>query len=125
MQRYLTDRKRASGLGSAQTGTEQFWQQSVLGTALLVLTPLFLFMVGGQLGNPHQEVVTYFSQPFPAIVSALMFVVGFIHYKNGARVLIEDYVQGLARKVWIIVVNCISYAAIAAALYALALLILQ
>ncbi|MGB1360444.1 MAG: succinate dehydrogenase, partial [Paracoccaceae bacterium] len=35
--RYLTDRKRATGLGSAKTGTAHFWAMKVSSAALLVL----------------------------------------------------------------------------------------
>ena len=33
--RYLTDRKRADGLGSAKTGTAHFWAMKVSSVALL------------------------------------------------------------------------------------------
>jgi succinate dehydrogenase / fumarate reductase membrane anchor subunit len=53
-------------------------------------------------------------------VALLTFVVGLVHFKNGVTVLIEDYVQGLACKIWIIVMTCVSYAAIATAIFAIA-----
>ena len=33
---YLTDRKRAAGLGSAKNGTEHFWNMTVSSYALCV-----------------------------------------------------------------------------------------
>ncbi len=48
------------------------------------------------LGQPYEEVVAYYSRPFPAIVAALtILVVGFVHFRNGVQVLIEDYTDGL------------------------------
>lgn len=117
---YLTDRKRAVGLGSAKTGTEHHWQMMVSSVALLGLIPLFLFNFGGIVGAPYAEVVAYYSRPFPAIVAALTFVVGFIHFKQGVQVLIEDYVHGFARKALIIGMICLSYAAAATGLFAIA-----
>ena len=117
---YLTDRKRAVGLGSAKTGTEHHWQMMVSSVALLGLIPLFLFTFGGIVGAPYAEVVAYYSRPFPAIVAALTFVVGFIHFKQGVQVLIEDYVHGFARKALIIGMICLSYAAAATGLFAIA-----
>lgn len=117
---FLTDRKRAVGLGSAKTGTGHFWAMKVSSVALLVLVPLFVFMVGPMLGKPHAEVIAYFSRPFPAIVCALTMIVGFKHFADGAQVLIEDYVHGLAQKVLIIGVICLSYAAAATGLFAIA-----
>ena len=71
------------------------------------------------IGAPYAEVAAYYARPFPAVVAALTFVVGFMHFKNGAQVLIEDYSDGLTRKVLIAAVVCLSYAAAAAALFAL------
>ena len=76
--RFLTDRKRAVGLGSAKTGTAHFWAMKVSSVALLLLLPLFVFTFGPMLGQPHEEVVAYFARPFPAIVAALTLVVGFV-----------------------------------------------
>ena len=44
--RYLTDRKRAIGLGSAKSGTAHFWAMKVSSVALLILVPLFIFTFG-------------------------------------------------------------------------------
>lgn len=121
---FLTDRKRAIGLGSAKTGTEHFWSMQISSVALLILIPLFVFTFGPMLGEPHDEVLAHFSRPFPSIVAALTLTVGFMHFKNGAQVLIEDYVDGLARKVAIIAVICLSYAAAASGLFAIARLAL-
>jgi succinate dehydrogenase / fumarate reductase membrane anchor subunit len=117
---YLTDRKRAAGMGSAKTGTEHFWLMKVSSVALLLLIPLFVFTFGPMLGEPHEVVLTYFARPFPAIVAALTIGVTFMHFKNGAQTLIEDYVHGTAQKVTIILVVCLSYAAAATGLFAIA-----
>ena len=116
---FLTDRKRATGMGSAKSGTAHFWGMTQSAVALLILVPLFVFTFGSILGAPYEEVVAYFARPFPSIVAGLTITVGFIHFKNGAQVAIEDYCGGLTRKVLIIAVNCIAYAAIAAGLFAL------
>ena len=118
--RFLTDRKRAVGLGSAKTGTAHFWAMKVSSVALLILVPLFVFTFGPMLGEPHEEVVAYFARPFPAIVAALTLVVGFMHFKDGVQVLIEDYVHGTMQKVLIILMICLCYAAAATGLFALA-----
>jgi succinate dehydrogenase / fumarate reductase membrane anchor subunit len=116
---YLTDRKRAAGLGSSKTGTEHFWHMQVSSVALAVLIPLFVITFGRILGAPYPEVLAYFARPFPAIITGLTLVVGFIHFKNGAQVMIEDYAQGTTRKALIIGVTCLCYASIAAGLFAL------
>ncbi|WP_420557188.1 succinate dehydrogenase, hydrophobic membrane anchor protein [Roseovarius sp.] len=122
--RYLTDRKRAMGLGSAKSGVHHFWAMKVQSVALLILIPLFVFTFGGILGGSFEEVTAYYARPFPAIVAALTLVVGFKHFADGCQVLIEDYVHGTAQKVTIILVTCLSYGAMATGLFAIARLAL-
>ena len=118
--RYLTDRKRAMGMGSAKTGTEHFWAMKLSSVALLILVPLFVFTFGTVVGEDHATVVGYFGHPVPALIAALTLIVGFEHFKSGAQVLIEDYVHGVAQKLWIIGITCLSYAAMATGLFAIA-----
>ena len=117
---YMTDRKRAEGLGSAKEGTHHFWSMQISSVALVILVPLFVFTFGPMLGEPHAEVVAYFARPFPAIVAALTLTVGFMHFKNGVQVLIEDYSDGFTRKALLVATICLSYAAAATGLFALA-----
>ena len=88
--RYLTDRKRATGLGSAKSGTEHHWSMTVSSGALLVLIPLFIFTFGPMLGASYEEVTAYFARPFPAVVAALTIIVTFRHFAGGVQALIED-----------------------------------
>jgi succinate dehydrogenase membrane anchor subunit len=121
---YVTDRKRATGLGSAHHGTEHHWRMTVTSVALLILVPLFIFTFGSALGRPYDEVAVYYARPFPAIVAALTIVVGFLHFRGGVQIAIEDYVGGLARRFLIVAFICISYAAAATGLFAIARLAL-
>ena len=94
---YLTDRKRAAGLGSAKTGTAHAWSMKVSSVALLILIPFFVFTFG----------------------CALTLLVGFKHFNDGVQVLIEDYVHGLSQKVAIILMTCLSYGAAAVGVFAI------
>ena len=117
--RYLTDRKRATGLGSAKSGTEHHWSMTVSSGALLVLIPLFIFTFGPMLGASYEEVTAYFARPFPAVIAALTIIVTFKHFAGGVQALIEDYVHGLSQKIAIVAMTCVSYAAMAVGLYAI------
>lgn len=116
---YLTDRKRAEGLGSAKRGTQHYWSMIQSSVGLLILVPLFVFTFGPVLGAPYEEVLAYYSRPVPAIIAALTLTVGWLHFKNGAQTMLEDYARGMSLKVALIVLTCISYAALAAGLFAL------
>ncbi|MEZ5685185.1 MAG: succinate dehydrogenase, hydrophobic membrane anchor protein [Paracoccaceae bacterium] len=122
--RYLTARKRAEGKGASGTGTEHHWYMTMSAVALAFLVPTFLYVFGSTLGQPLEEVVATFSRPFPALLTALVTVVGMRHFAKGAQMLIEDYAQGTARKAGIIIAYSIAYAVTAVVLYALAKLTL-
>ncbi|GFE48815.1 succinate dehydrogenase [Roseobacter cerasinus] len=116
---YLTDRKRAVGMGSAKSGTEHHWSMTVSSGALLILIPLFVFTFGPMLGASYEEVTDYFNRPFPAVVAGLTIIVTFKHFAGGVQALLEDYVHGLAQKISIVLMTCVSYAAMAVGLYAI------
>ncbi|MDF1871802.1 succinate dehydrogenase, hydrophobic membrane anchor protein [Vannielia sp.] len=116
---FLTDRKRATGLGSAKSGTEHHWHMSISSYALVILTPLFLLTFGPQLGNSHEEVVAHFSRAWPAVITGLMIVVGMWHFRQGFQSIIDDYMRGLTRKLSIIALVCVSYGLMAAGIFAL------
>ncbi|MCA1337616.1 succinate dehydrogenase, hydrophobic membrane anchor protein [Pseudooceanicola marinus] len=117
--RYLTDRKRAVGMGASKTGTEHHWFMQVTSFALLPLVILFVFTFGCALGGSYEEVVAYYSRPFPAIVALLTLWVGMMHFKSGAQMAIEDYVHGMKGRLTIIAVTCLAYAIAATGTYAL------
>lgn len=117
---YMTDLKRATGHGSAREGTARHWWMTKSSVGLLILLPFFIYTFGKMLGQPHDAVLDYFSRPFPSIVAALMIVVGFMHFKNGIKMVIEDYSHGLTREVLILLTTCLSYGAAATGLFALA-----
>lgn len=121
---FMTDRKRAVGMGSAKTGTEHHWHMQISSYALIILVPLFMFTVGPVVGDPHDSVVAHFGRPFVAIITGLTLIVGFNHFRHGVQVLIEDYVHGAARKLLIITMICVSYGAMGVGLFALAKLAL-
>ena len=117
---YMTSMKRARGHGSAREGTKRHWAMTKSSVALIILLPFFLYTFGSILGASHEEVLAHFSRPFPALVTALMIAVGFMHFKTGIQMVIEDYVHGTKREYLIIATTCLSYAAAAVGLFALA-----
>lgn len=118
--RYLTPRKSAEGMGAARTGTRAHWFMTMSSVALTILTPCFLIMFGRAIGRDQQGVIEMFAQPFPALVTALLAVVGMRHFAKGAQMMIEDYAAGVTREALVILVNCIAYAVIAVVLFAIA-----
>ena len=117
---YMTSMKRARGHGSAREGTKRHWAMTKSSVALIILLPFFLYTFGSTLGSSHEEVLAHFARPFPALVTALMLAVGFMHFKTGIQMVIEDYTDGFTRELLIILTTCLSYGAAAVGLFALA-----
>lgn len=117
--RYLTDRKRAEGKGSAHAGTEHHWYMQASAVGLAVIVPLFVLAVGRGLRGSYQDMWAHFSQPWVAIVCGLTLLVGMRHFAKGATMMIEDYARGTMRKALIIFVISLSYVVTAAGLFAL------
>lgn len=118
--RYLTARKRAEGKGASHTGTEHHWHMTVSAVALAFMVPSWLYIFGKALGQSQEVVVATFGRPFPAILTALVLVVGMRHFANGATMMIEDYARGTARKMAVIFVYSLSAVIVASGLFALA-----
>lgn len=118
--RYITDRKRAEGKGSAHTGTEHAWYMHVSAIALAFLVPIFVIAFGRVLGGTREEVLSFFGNPFIAILSGLTLFVGMRHFAKGAQIMIEDYTHGSTRKGLVIATISLSYIVIATGLFALA-----
>ncbi|MDA7964049.1 succinate dehydrogenase, hydrophobic membrane anchor protein [Ruegeria sp.] len=116
---YLTDRKRAQGNGAGRQGTHHHWQMMVSSTALVFLVPLFVFTFANGLGGTYEEVLAYYSRPFPAIITALTLVFGTIHLMREAQAAVEDYVHGVAEKLTLMAVTGFAYTVIAVGLFAL------
>lgn len=118
--RYLTARKRAEGKGAAGTGTEHHWAMTMTSVGLAFLVPAWLYIFGSALGGTRAEVVATFARPFPAIVTALILVVGMRHFAMGATMMIEDYARGTTRKLLIIGAVSLAWVIAATGLFALA-----
>ena len=80
----------------------------VSSVALLILIPLFVFTFGTIVGEDYATVTAYFAHPFPALIAALTLIVGFEHFQWRSGV-DRRLVHGLAQKITIILIKCISY----------------
>jgi succinate dehydrogenase / fumarate reductase, membrane anchor subunit len=118
--RYLTDRKRAVGRGAAHSGTEHHWSMTLSSVALAFMVPSWIYVFGTALGQNRLAVLDTFARPFPAILTALVLVIGMRHFAKGATMAIEDYARGTARKLLVIFVTSLAGVTVATGLFALA-----
>ena len=117
--RYLTPRKRAVGKGSAHAGTHHHWSMTMSSVALAFMVPTWMYLFGSALGQNRADVVTAFSHPFTAILTALILVIGMRHFAMGAAMMIEDYSRGTTRKILVMFVTALATVVAATGLYAL------
>lgn len=118
--KFMTDRKRALGMGSGRDGTRHHWQMMVSSMAMVLIAPIAVITLGLGLGGTHEEVLAYFSKPIPALLMALSLVVVVRHVTFEVLEAIEDYVHGLTGKLALVAVTGIGYGLIAVGLFALA-----
>ena len=91
----------------------------VSSVALAFMMPAWIFIFGNALGSGYDAALATMSRPFPAILTALVLIVGMMHFHKGGRVMIEDYTAGTTRKVLIMAYVGFSYVMIACGLFAL------
>ncbi len=118
--RFLTARQRAEGRGSAHAGVEHHWSMTVSSVALALLMPVWVVILGRTIGGTQAEVQAAFANPFMAILTALVLVVGMRHFAMGATTLIEDYWRGGTRRALIMLAYFAASVIAATGLFALA-----
>lgn len=100
-----TPSKRVRGLGSAKDGTHHWWMQRL--TAILMI-PLCIWFVASILYlavNGGQSIGSWFSNPFHALASIVLFSAAFYHAKLGMQVVIEDYIHCHCAKTAMLIAN--------------------
>ena len=84
-----------------KTGTPHHKAMKFSSMVLVLMTPVFLLTITPLMGEQHEFVLSKLKQPLYALIVAVTFTVGLLHFKSGVQVLIEDYVHGKMTKVWI------------------------
>ena len=102
-----------------KTGTPHHKAMKFSSMVLVLMTPVFLLTIAPLMGEQHEFVLSKLKQPLYALIVAVTFTVGLLHFKSGIQVLIEDYVHGKMTKVWINFSIVLSYTLIGLTLFAL------
>jgi succinate dehydrogenase / fumarate reductase membrane anchor subunit len=111
---------RVRNLGSAKSGTSDFWRQRVTAIATALLTIPVIIIVLSLAGRNHAATAQILGSPLVAIIFALFIIAGVVHMKIGMQVIIEDYVHDEKIKLVAIIANIFFSTAVAlASLYAI------
>ena len=109
-------------MSAGKSGTRHFLGMTISSLVLLILMPLFVATIGPVIGENYEVVRSCFSRPFPAMIASVTLVL--IHFKSGVITLIEDYVDGSSRNLWMFFASFISYLSIGLVLFSFARLAL-
>ena len=96
---------RVRGLGSARTGTEEFWLQRVTAIAGIPLTIAGLSLVISLTGRSYPAVKQILASPLVAVLLILFILANVVHMKIGIQVVIEDYVYHKNQKFTLLMLN--------------------
>jgi succinate dehydrogenase / fumarate reductase membrane anchor subunit len=96
---------RVLGLGSAKSGTEDFWHQRVTAIANVPLTLAGLFLVISLTGRSYPAVKQILGSPLVAVLLMLFVISNVLHMKIGVQVVIEDYVHDKTQKLTLVIIN--------------------
>lgn len=105
MSRLQTALARARGLGTAASGTTDFWRQRLTSVLGLPLTVAFVVIVLANVGVGHATAVARLGHPLVAILLVLTIVNFCVHMRIGMQVIIEDYVHGPILKILLLMAN--------------------
>ena len=101
----LTPLQRVRGLGSAKSGTEEWWTQRVTSVALVPLSIFIVILLASLIGADHDMVVGRVGHPIVATCLIPTLAAVAWHMQIGMRVIIEDYVHGHGLKVALLIAN--------------------
>lgn len=100
-----TPLSRAKGLGAAKAGSGHFIAQRVSAVALLVLIPVFVWMIARLPDMSYEAARATFASPLGALVVLLTLTAAFYHMRLGLQVVIEDYISTPVTRAGLLIVN--------------------
>ncbi len=105
MSNLRTSLARARGLGSARSGTVDFWRQRVTSLLGLPLTIAAVLIVLSSVGIDRDAALARLGHPAVATLLLLTILNFCIHMRIGMQVIIEDYVHKPAAKALLLMAN--------------------
>jgi succinate dehydrogenase / fumarate reductase, membrane anchor subunit len=105
MSDHRTALGRVRGLGSAKEGVAHWWMQRVTALLLIPLVIWFVAALLAHMGPDYAGVIAWLHQPLTYGLMVVLLGAVFWHATLGLQVVIEDYVQGEAAKLALILLT--------------------
>lgn len=96
---------RVRNLGSAKSGTSDFFRQRVTAVALVLLFVPVIVIIMSMLGRNQAGAAQILGSPLVAIIMILFIIASVWHMKIGMQVVLEDYVTNEKLKLACIIAN--------------------
>jgi len=96
---------RVRGLGSARSGTRDFWLQRLSAIASVPLTIAGVVLVISLTGRSYPAVKQILASPLVAVPLLLFILATVVHMKIGVQIIIEDYVYEKKQKLTLLMLN--------------------
>jgi succinate dehydrogenase membrane anchor subunit len=93
------------GLGSARSGTRQFWHQRLTSIAGIPLSIFFVVLVVSLIGRNHAAAVQILGSAWIAVLMLLFILTITYHMQIGMQEIIEDYAHGEFSKLVLLIAN--------------------
>jgi succinate dehydrogenase / fumarate reductase membrane anchor subunit len=90
-------------------GTAHWVSQRAVSVVLIPLTAIFLFSFVKHIGLEYDQIVVIYKSPFRALLTLLFFFLTLLHFKQGAQVVIEDYIQDNKLNTVLLLINSIAF----------------
>lgn len=102
---FRTPLSTVRGLGTANDGSDHFWQQRITGFANLLLAFFVVYAIAQLKGADYAGVKAFFQSPFHMVFAAAFILNTSIHMRLGLQVIIEDYVHAEGAKILLLILN--------------------
>jgi len=96
---------RVRGLGSARSGTRDFWLQRLTAIASVPLTIAGVVLVISLTGRNYPALRQILASPVVAVPLLLFILATVVHMKIGVQIIIEDYVYEKKQKLTLLMLN--------------------
>ncbi|HWU64422.1 MAG TPA: succinate dehydrogenase, hydrophobic membrane anchor protein [Ensifer sp.] len=117
---------RVLGLGSARSGTEEFFSDRIRAVVLALLTPYMIGLGVYLFGRSRESVIETLSRIWVGPAVLVFIIVSLLHMRLGMQVIIEDYIHHKGWKLTLIFANWVFTIALGAAnIFALLLIIFR
>jgi succinate dehydrogenase / fumarate reductase membrane anchor subunit len=102
---FRTPLARVRGLGSAKSGTENWWHERLSAVASIPTTLFLIWLAMAVAGRERAAIIALLGHPAVAMALALSIIVMLWHMRLGMQVIIEDYIHGEGMKLALMMLN--------------------